>query len=150
MTESAHGSPRPGHPRGGRAEAVCRPAPAPPAARGERGAVTAEYAALLPAVALILVAVVLAGAASVQQVRNADAAATAARILARGDDADRAREAVARMAGEGAELTHTQDEDWVSVTVTHPGPGPLGWLEPVELSTQATAPRQHAGTGVDT
>lgn len=114
------------------------------ALRGESGAVTAEYAALLPAVVFVLAAVVLAGAASVQQVRSADAAAAAARILARGDDAGQAREAVSRMAGEGAELSQESGDGWVTATVTHPGPGPLGWIEPIELSTAAVAPLQHA------
>ena len=47
---------------------------------GETGAVTAEYAVLLPVIAFVLVSVLLAGAAAVQQVRGQDAAASAARI----------------------------------------------------------------------
>ncbi|MCK6096129.1 hypothetical protein KZX06_09325 [Micrococcus sp. EYE_162] len=117
------------------------------ASAGERGAVTAEYAALLPAVVLILVAVVLAGAASVQQVRNGDAAASAARLLARGDDVGEARRTVERMAGEEARLAHEEGDGWVTVTVSHPGPGPLGWIEPIALEVGAAAPLQHPHPG---
>lgn len=117
--------------------------------RGETGAVTAEYAVLLPVIAFVLVAVLLAGAAAVQQVRGQDAAAAAARILARGDGEAAARDAVVRMAGQDATLTHTAADGWVSVAVAQAGPGPLAWADALTLTAHAAAPEQHPGTPVD-
>ena len=113
---------------------------------GETGAVTAEYAVLLPVIAFVLVSVLLAGAAAVQQVRGQDAAASAARILARGDDEAAARDAVARMAGDDASLSHTIKGGWVTVEVVQPGPGPLAWAEALTLTAHAAAPDQRPGT----
>ena len=118
-----------------------------PAKRPSPGLWTLIVVILLPAVVLILVAVVLAGAASVQQVRNGDAAASAARLLARGDDVGEARRTVERMAGEEARLAHEEGDGWVTVTVSHPGPGPLGWIEPIALEAGAAAPLQHPNPG---
>lgn len=113
---------------------------------GETGAVTAEYAVLLPVIAFVLVSVLLAGAAAVQQVRGQDAAASAARILARGDDEAAARDAVARMAGDDASLSHTVEGGWVTVEVVQPGPGPLAWAGALTLTAHAAAPDQGPGT----
>jgi hypothetical protein len=61
--------------------------------------VTAEFAAGLPAVVVVL-ALCLGGIQTVgQQVRMMDAAADAARLLARGDGADAARDRVSRAVG---------------------------------------------------
>ncbi|MDO5635484.1 MAG: TadE family type IV pilus minor pilin [Micrococcus sp.] len=108
--------------------------------RGERGAVTVEYAVALPTILLVLVAVLAAGGASVQQVRNQDAAAAAARVLARGDSVALAQETVTRMAGSGAALQEHRAEGWVSVSVTSSGPGPLEWLPLLRLTAEAAAP----------
>lgn len=53
----------------------------------ERGTVTAEFAVVLPAVLLCLALCLAAVQAGGQQLRLIDAAATAARLLARGDPA---------------------------------------------------------------
>lgn len=133
-------APRPGRLRGARAGAsgtvAFRDAER---GEGERGAVTAEYAVLLPAAVAVLVAVLLAGVAAVHQVRAQDAAASAARILARGDAESLARDAVGRMAGGDAALEARTAEGWVTVTVTRPGPGPLA---AATLSAEAVAPVQ--------
>ena len=110
---------------------------------------TAEYAVLLPVIAFVLAAVLLTGAAAVQQVRGQDAAAAAARILARGDGEAEARRAVARMAGDDAALAHTADGGWVAVEVSQPGPGPLAWAEALTLTARAAAPQQPPGAAVD-
>ncbi|MDY6055299.1 TadE family type IV pilus minor pilin [Micrococcus sp.] len=137
MTDTGHGKFRPGRPRGGRAGAVGQAWAR--ARHGETGAVTAEYAVLLPAVVFMLVAVLLAGVASVQQVRHQDAAAAAARILARGDGTEAAREAVSRMAGSAARMEERTEGGWVTVTVRRPAPG---LLEPLTLRASASAPVQ--------
>lgn len=138
MTDSRTGALRPGRLPGGRAGAVTGGV----ARGGERGAVTAEYAVLLPAVVVVLVAVLLAGAAAVIQVRSQDAAASAARVLARGDGEGLARQTVERMAGDGARLERAEADGFVTVTVVHPGPGPLAGIE---LRARAAAPIQDGG-----
>ena len=57
---------------------------------GQRGSVTAEFAVVLPAVVLVLGCCLGAVQVVGLQVRLTDAAADAARSLARGDGADRA------------------------------------------------------------
>lgn len=84
-------------------------------------------------------AVLLAGAAAVQQVRNQDAAASAARVLARGDGEDAARASAARMAGDGADVRLDTVDGWATVTVTHAGPG---FLAGALLRAEASAPLQ--------
>lgn len=71
-----------------------------PARRGtEAGSVTAEFAAALPA-AVVVLALCLGGIQTVgQQVRLMDAAADAARLLARGDPPATARDRVTRAVG---------------------------------------------------
>lgn len=113
----------------------------------DRGAVTAEYAALLPVAVLVIAGVVATGGVGLQQVRNQDAAGAAARIIARGDSPEQAARAVARMAGEGASLEHHDDGTWVSVTVARGAPGPLGWFPDLQVKAEASAPNQQAQTG---
>jgi TadE-like protein len=67
--------------------------------RSEAGSVTAEFAVGLPAVVVVL-ALCLGGIQTVgQQLRLLDAAADAARLLARGDGADAARDHASRAVG---------------------------------------------------
>lgn len=115
--------------------------------RADRGAVTAEYAALLPVAVLVIAAVVATGGVGLQQVRNQDAAGAAARIIARGDSPEQAAQAVTRMAGEGASVDHHDDGTWVSVTVARGAPGPLGWFPDLQVKAEASAPNQRAQTG---
>ncbi len=61
----------------------------------DRGSVVAEFAVALPAVGLVLLLGAGALGACAQQVRLQDAAADAARLAARGEDAARAEGAVA-------------------------------------------------------
>lgn len=67
-------------------------------ARGERGAVAAEFALAMPAVIVVLALIVGAVVATSAQVRVQDAAGEAARLAARGDSAA----AGAAIAGAGA------------------------------------------------
>ncbi|MFE5293208.1 TadE family type IV pilus minor pilin [Isoptericola sp. NPDC056618] len=108
-------------------------------AGGERGAVTAELAVGLPVVVLLLVAVLSLAAASTAQMRALDAARAGARAYAIGEDDAAARQAVAQVGGDDAELTVTRDGTWVRVSVTRPVVG--GWFAgaPVRASGDATA-----------
>jgi hypothetical protein len=106
---------------------------------GERGAVTAELAVGLPVVVLLLVAVLSLAAASTAQMRALDAARAGARAYAIGEDDAAARQAVAQVGGDDAELSVARDGTWVRVTVTRPVVS--GWFAgaPVRASGDATA-----------
>ncbi len=85
-----------------------------PAGRGhDRGSVTAELAVALPAVVLVLACCMSGLAAAAQQLRLTDAAALAARTLARGGDPDTL---VARLVP-GAHVTRSAEGDLACVTV---------------------------------
>ena len=87
----------------------------------ERGSVTAEFAAALPAVLLCLALCVGAIQATAQQARLLDHAATAARLIGRGDTAPRAPDGATRRVG--------SNDGLVCVTVTAPsGSAGLGVL----------------------
>ncbi|MFG6443995.1 TadE family type IV pilus minor pilin [Microbacterium sp. P06] len=68
-------------------------------ALGQRGSVTAEFAVVLPAIVLVLLLGVGALGAAARQVRLQDAAADAARLVARGDDPGRAHAVVGAVGG---------------------------------------------------
>ncbi|WP_281533960.1 TadE family type IV pilus minor pilin [Cryobacterium breve] len=67
---------------------------------GERGSVTAEFAAVIPAVLLVLLLCLGGVQVGGQQVRLADAAAQAARSLARGDGLDHATSLARQLVGD--------------------------------------------------
>ncbi|SKA93465.1 TadE-like protein [Agreia bicolorata] len=87
------------------------------ALRADRGSVTMEFVTVLPA-ALVIVAAILGGfQLIVQQMRVADAASSAARLLGRGDDSG-ATETVVKLLGGGAVLSSSIDGRFVCATVT--------------------------------
>jgi len=92
----------------------------------DRGSVTAELAVGLPAVVLVLVAVLLVGGAAVTQVRCSDAARAAARAAALGEEPAAVATIVDDLAGPQARMSLTEDGSWVRVVVT--APVATGWL----------------------
>ncbi|TDN92110.1 TadE family type IV pilus minor pilin [Microbacterium sp. BK668] len=84
---------------------------------GERGSVVAEFAVALPAVALVLLFGLGALSAGARQVRLQDAAADAARLVARGEP-DAAAGAVVSRAVPGATAAVHPAGDLVCVTAT--------------------------------
>lgn len=100
----------------------------------DRGAVTAELAVALPAVVIVLALGVGALGAAGQHVRLQDAAADAARLLARGDDAGRA-ESIVASAAPGARMRVESRGDLVCVTAT--ATAPVGLDVPVTASACA-------------
>lgn len=92
----------------------------------DRGSVTAEFAAVIPAVLVVLV-LCLAGVQAVgQQLRMADAAADGARTIARGDGAALAEDRVARSVGAVSFRTEARG-DFVCVRLSAPSAfGPAG------------------------
>lgn len=91
---------------------------------GDRGSVSAEFAVALPAIVLLLALCIGGLSAASRQVRLQDAAADAARLIARGDDAGRALALVAG-AAPGAHGAIEHAGDLVCVAATAPVGLPL-------------------------
>lgn len=87
------------------------------AIRADRGSVTLEFVTVLPAVLMIVAAVLGSFQLIVQHMRVADAASSAARLLGRGDDAG-AGETVTKLLGGEAQLSSRSDGRFVCATVT--------------------------------
>ncbi len=96
--------------------------------RGDRGSVTAELAATLPAVVLLLALALGALAVGSQSVRLQDAAGLTARALARGDPPDRAQ-AIAGELVPGAVITQHDRSGMVCVRLATRVPGLLSGFE---------------------
>ncbi len=91
----------------------------------DRGSVTAEFAVTLPAVLLVLALAVSGIQAGAQQVRLQDAAADAARTLARGDTAG-STAAIARARVPGSSLSSSTRGDLLCATLSARLRGPAG------------------------
>lgn len=89
------------------------------------GMVTAELAVALPAVVVIVVAAMTALFAVATQLRCTDAAATAARLVSRGESVATARSAVRAIAGADATLQLSTRAGSVWVDVQAPGGLPV-------------------------
>lgn len=83
---------------------------------------TAELAVVLPAVSLVLAAVLSVGEVVMAKVACVDAARAGARAAARGDDLEAVRRAasVAAGPGKGVEVAVSGGSDAVEVTVSQP------------------------------
>jgi TadE-like protein len=92
----------------------------------ERGSITAEFAAVIPAVMLVLAGCLVGFQLASQQLRLQDAAAITARALARGDSAP---------AFPGASVTTRADGDLLCARITLPTGPPFF----VELSAESCA-----------
>ncbi len=99
-----------------RSRAERRPRRAP---GSERGSVTAEFAVTLPAVVLVFAACLTGMQIASQQLRLADAAAHAARSLARGEASDAAA-ARAALEVPGAYLTSYPNADLLCARLAAP------------------------------
>ncbi|MGH8791025.1 MAG: TadE family type IV pilus minor pilin [Stackebrandtia sp.] len=112
------------------------------ARRRQRGFVTAELAASLPAVMALLLAALFAVSAVTTQVRCVDAAREAALAAARGEPGG---PAAARHAPDGADVRVSTGDDEVVAEVSV-SVYPLGSvLPPVTVSGSATAAREPEG-----
>lgn len=100
--------------------------------------VTAELALVLPAVVLLLVVVLTAGAAALTQVRVADAARSGARAAALGETSGSVTELVHELAGADARVLVGGDGRYVVVEVERALPGLLG-LADLRASASARA-----------
>jgi hypothetical protein len=101
--------------------------------QGERGFVTAEMAAALPALVVVLMIAIVAVGASTAQLRCAGAAREAARAAARGEPAEASHAAALASAPPGAVIHVERSGDLLLVVVrarVHlPGPllNDIGW-----------------------
>lgn len=104
----------------------------------DRGAVTAEFAVALPAVVLVLAAVLLVVMAGTAQLRVADAARAGARAAAAGETDGRVAEIARHVGGEGVIVSVLRSDPWVTVQVRAPVAG--GWFASgLTTSGEATA-----------
>lgn len=106
----------------------------------DRGAVTAELALALPAVLLVVAALLVTVGAAAAQLRCAEAARTGARLAAAGET-DAAVVAAARRVAGDVEVSVAHTAPWVEVVVTTSADG--GWLSgPLRVTASATAWRE--------
>lgn len=111
-------------------------------ARGQasRGSVTAETAAMLPALMVVLAAALWAIQAVGVQLECVDAARAAARAAARGEPLDQVRDYLRAATRPNAEIAVTRDPDLTKVQVTvEVRPPWAGSLPAVQVSAAATA-----------
>lgn len=101
--------------------------------RDERGGATAEFAVALPAVVLVLACCLSGFSVAGQQLRLQDAAALAARTLARGGDP----QALAARLVPAAHVTRSADDDLDCVTLS--APANLTALLPIMLTARSCA-----------
>lgn len=100
----------------------------------DRGSVTAELAVALPAVVALVAALVWGLQLAAVQVRLQDAAALAARAIARGEPLP---ERALAAAASGASAVSRQDGDLVCVRVSAQPGGPLGLGVPLAADSCA-------------
>jgi Flp pilus assembly protein TadG len=104
--------------------------------------VTAEVAAALPTLILVVLAAVWAVVLAITQLRCADAAREAARAAARGEDAAIVREVAEEVAPEGATVKLDSSTDGmltVEVRARLPIPGPIDGSIPATVRGRAVA-----------
>jgi hypothetical protein len=116
-----------------------------PRPHGCRGSVTAEFAVLLPGVALLLAAVLSAGTAATAQLRCADAARSAARLAAR-HESPAVVAGAARAAGPaGAQVQVSVAGDLVRVRVWAEVSLPLPGHPALAVGAASTARLEESG-----
>src|SRR5699024_7421742 len=106
------------------------------------GSVTADFAVILPVVVLAIAMLINVIAVGMHQSNMQQAAAVAARQLARGEASDAIHTPVANMTSNATNVTASGSGDWATVELTSPVPGPLGLFPRIELTAKAKAPDQ--------
>jgi len=102
------------------------------AASGDRGSVTAEFAAVVPAVLLLLACCIAGLQIAGQQLRLQDAAADVSRAIARGGDSGQARVL-------GTSISVTQRGDLVCARLSARSRSPAGTLLGLTLTASSCA-----------
>lgn len=102
---------------------------------GERGAVTGEFAAALPAALLVLMLLISLAMHGAAQISLEEGVRAAAREAARGADETTAVQAARRVADEDISVSISRDGDYAQVTAVRP----VRILGLVEISLEQTA-----------
>src|SRR5699024_3680389 len=113
-----------------------------PMKKHTEGSVTAEFAVILPVVVLVIAMLINIIAVGMHQSNLQQAAAVAARQLARDEASDAIHTTVANMTSKATNVETSDSRDWATVKLTSPVPGPLGLLPSIELTAKANAPNQ--------
>jgi len=108
------------------------------ALNAERGSVTAEFALAMPAVALVLICCLSGVQLAGLQIRLQDAAAAAARSLARDEEYGTVAITASALVT-SAQLSAHRRDDLICATVTAPAPNALLGLLPITLSASSCA-----------
>lgn len=114
---------------------------------GERGAVTAEAAMVLPMLAIVAVGLAWMIGLGVAQGRAQDAAREAARVVARGESPAVGSALAQRVASSGSTVSVRTSGDRVVVVVTSPLRGPggfFGFLAHDTVTARSVAAREAA------
>lgn len=111
-----------------------------------RGSVTAEFAVILPVVVLVIAMLINVIVVGMHQSNLHQAASSAARQLARGESTATINTAVATMTSANTKVSVAISDDWATVELTAPIPGPLGLIPTIELTADAKAPNQWTAT----
>lgn len=106
---------------------------------GDRGAVTAEVAVVLPVVALALVAVLAVAVAGAAHLQALDGARAGARAAALGLGSEEVVAVATRVAGDGAAVTTSVADGWATVTVRRGVGGGAGVLGRLGVTARAVA-----------
>ena len=120
------------------------------APRGERGAVTAELALVLPVLVAVTVGLVWLLAVGAAQIRTVDAARETARAVARGDDPGSAIARGQQVAPPGSTVVVTRGDGEVRVTVSGEVTGPGGLfahLPAPQVRAEAVAAEEQSPAG---
>lgn len=118
--------------------------------RRERGSITAELAIVLPAVLILLAAILLAVSAGLMQLKLEESARSAARSMARGDSSAQAVQTARRIGGDDIDVSVETGNGYVTVVTTGKVKGALAALVPWTQSARATAKFENVAAEVHT
>lgn len=113
-----------------------------PSKKPTDGSVTAEFAVILPVVVLVIAMLVNVIVIGMHQSNLHQAAAVAARQLARGEAPGEINSTVTNMTSATTSVATSSSGQWATIELTSPVPGPLGFIPSIELTAQAKAPNQ--------
>lgn len=108
----------------------------------QSGSITAELAVVLPAVLILLAAVLLASSAGILQLRLEEGARAGARSLARGETTTQAVATAQQITGNDVVFRVEPDGEFVTFVATGKVSGALAGLVPWEQSAKATARKE--------
>lgn len=113
-----------------------------PKQHSTQGSVTAEFAVILPVIVLVIAMLINVIVVGMHQSKLHQAASSAARQLARGESVQTINTAVTSMTSTSTNVVSSVSDQWASIELTSPVPGPLGLIPTVELTAEAKAPNQ--------